>query len=206
MNFNEIISAFPEKSIHDWKVVAGAASELQYTAFGHLQVPVYQNISSNSNVINSNSSHWEYEFKPLNNYLPVEENWPIFLLNYIQHKQNQLYFTSHFLINIALVRAAKQLLNKEIEILLPEGTFENFHQNLVAITSFTLAAVLGGATKIIIPENEDKEHQRLIQNMLEIIQQEAFLTSNQDFLQGSFFIENLTQAIVEHIQPKIEAQ
>ncbi|MCG1037404.1 methylmalonyl-CoA mutase subunit beta [Polaribacter sargassicola] len=83
-------------------------------------------------------------------------------------------------------------------------TLYNSNLNIVKTTSECMSAILGGANTICnisydtIYKKSNKFGERIARNQLLILQQESLLNKAQDFADGSYYIESITQQLAEN--------
>lgn len=129
---------------------------------------------------------------------------------------NQLQFTflvdNAYLLNIAKLRAFKLLwidlmksLNLEAKLpfvkvqFAPEAYSSDEQDNLIKATSMAMSAVLGGANHLLVrPTSATASAKRLARNIQLILKNESGLNQIADPAQGSYYIENLTNKLVNY--------
>ncbi len=129
-------------------------------------------------------------------------------------KQMQFTFfvDNAYLVNIAKIRAFKLLwlnLMKELGLSVmlpfisvqfaPDAYGEDEQDNLIKATSMAMSAVLGGADHLIVrPTSNTSRAKRLARNVQLILKNESGLNQVADPAQGSYYIESLTNKLVNY--------
>lgn len=122
---------------------------------------------------------------------------------------------TNYLLTLAKVRALRFLIfrlaemyNKTVNVIFIGTTdthayrTDNEHINIVRATTMAMAGIAGGCTELeIIPfDQKDTEFSnRIARNILHILANEAYFTEVADPAAGSFFIENLTYALITDV-------
>ncbi|TAF66972.1 MAG: hypothetical protein EAZ55_04705 [Cytophagales bacterium] len=143
----------------------------------------------------------------------TDENIPIELL--FQHSTFHLSVGTHYFLEIAKLRALRYLTHFIAQQYLTtfQGSFAIYaqgnlqnkatideHNNILRSTTETMSAVLGGAEGVMIPafSQEDKAFARRISHNINLIlKEEAHLDKVLDAVAGSYYLENLTQQVIE---------
>ena len=136
----------------------------------------------------------------------------------VSHLQVSMAIGSHFLLEIAKLRAARTLWHAvlaQFDLDIPltlhaqtcqkNKTVEDPHSNLLRGTTEAIAAVFGGANQItVLPfdatfQPPDDFSQRLARNIQLILQKEATLDRVIDPLGGAYAVETLTDQLVQAV-------
>jgi len=124
-----------------------------------------------------------------------------------------------YFVEIARLRALRILwtnslraLELEKPSLFVEGRFSqrdmtsDVHHNMIAAGSKALSAICGGVDRLIIAPSETEPtsfHRRISRNIHHILRYESKLDTIKDPVKGSYYIESLTQQLVERAWSKL---
>jgi len=135
------------------------------------------------------------------------------------HIQWNLGVGSSYFIEIAKVRAARVLFShllsafdgiQERSVFINSVTTDwnktlyDAHVNMLRLTAEAMAAVLGGCNSLLVKpfdaafREPDDFSERIARNTQAILKEEAYLDKVADPAAGSYYIESLTQSLVEH--------
>ena len=108
----------------------------------------------------------------------------------------------NFFWNISLIRALTLLGIKVHSIPQKSKTLKNDNDQLISITTQIASAAIGGAhcIEVISYGENEKESKRLCRNAQLILKEESHLNKVFDTLNGCYFVENLTEKIIERLQ------
>jgi len=134
----------------------------------------------------------------------------------IQNIAYKLSMCSNYFFGIAKIRALRILLNRfyrGYKLDFPPAIFHIIaqstpwanddykpHENMFKATSSAMAAIIGGCNSLIIdPGSEDEQEALVTRNISSILEFESYLGKVADPAAGSFFLENLTNDIVDKV-------
>ena len=128
--------------------------------------------------------------------------------------QCSFFVDNAYLLNIAKLRAFKLLyiqLLKELNLPIslpfvkveftPSAYGEDEQDNIIRATSMAMSAVMGGADHLIVrPTSETSRAKRLARNIQLILKYESGLHKVADPAAGSYYIESLTQKLINSVK------
>jgi methylmalonyl-CoA mutase len=128
----------------------------------------------------------------------------------------------HFFIEVARLRALRILWQNILEGLGRKGPnlflevrmaskflSEDMHQNMIAAGSKAIAAICGGADRLVInpsPEHDDALNRRIARNVNHILKYESNLNRIPDPVKGSYYMEGLVEQLVRKAWDKLIAE
>ncbi len=139
----------------------------------------------------------------------------------VPHLRFNMGVGSNYFFEIAKLRAARYLWAKIIEAYIPENsdkakifihsetslwnkTLYDVYVNMLRTTTEAMSAVLGGTDSLsVLPFNrifndDDEFGERIARNQQIILKEESYFNKVTDPAAGSYYIENLTDSLIEH--------
>jgi methylmalonyl-CoA mutase len=134
----------------------------------------------------------------------------------------RVQMSTNYFFSIAKIRALRLLLNKfyrAYKIELAPGYFhilacshawhnKDFepHENMLKATSSAMAAIIGGCNALnITPGDDDEQEIMVARNISSLLEFEAYLSKVADPAAGSYFLEQLTNDIVNTVWKDVKA-
>lgn len=135
-----------------------------------------------------------------------------------QHMQFSLSVGNSYFVEIAKIRALRILwanvmkaytsnpgIQPDVVVhLAPETQVEDIYSNMICATTQAMSAVIGGADRLyVLPANAIKKEpdssftRRIARNVQHLLKMESYMDRVIDPSEGSFYIEKLTDALVE---------
>jgi len=128
----------------------------------------------------------------------------------------QVQMSTNYFFGIAKIRALRILLSKIFSAYSLDHSIEDFHiiaastpwieseydphENMLKATTSAMAAIMGGCNSLIVsPGYDDKEEDLVARNISSILEFESYLDKVADPAAGSYFIENLTNDIINKV-------
>ncbi|RLD25054.1 MAG: methylmalonyl-CoA mutase [Bacteroidetes bacterium] len=128
----------------------------------------------------------------------------------------QVQMSTNYFFGIAKIRALRILLSKIFSAFSLDHSIEDFHiiaastpwieseydphENMLKATTSAMAAIMGGCNSLIVsPGYDDKEEDLVARNISSILEFESYLDKVADPAAGSYFIENLTNDIINKV-------
>ena len=134
----------------------------------------------------------------------------------INNMAYRLQMSTNYFFGIAKIRALRILLSKlygSLNLEIPAASFHIIatsaswvndkygpHENMLKATTSAMAAIIGGCNSLIIsPGYKDVQEELVARNISSILEFESYLDKVADPAAGSFFIEHLTNDIVNQV-------
>lgn len=141
----------------------------------------------------------------------------------IKNMAYQVEMRANYFFGIAKIRALRILLNRLYSVYHLDTSYTDFHiiavsapwqaneyephENMLKATTSAMAAIIGGCDSLIIlPGYQDAQEELVSRNISSILEFESYLDKVADPAAGSYFIEHLTNDIVNNVWAELNVR